>query len=247
MIGLFGSGEFEPWAEPVDRMLIEAAGGRSDRVLIIPTASAPEGDEVFDRWGKMGIDHYRKIGASPEVVPLKTRDDASRKDIVETVEGAALIFFSGGNPGYAAEVLRGTPFWDGVVSAIRDGASFGGCSAGAAMLGGVAPLVTSDAIAGNFADMVWVEGLRVYPHLLIGAHWDALDGFVPGLRDFIIGSVPQDSMMFAVDENTAAVGNRGRWKVYGVGGATVIEPGGAIRTYKTGDSFELGHSQEVLD
>jgi hypothetical protein len=39
---LLGTGEFQPWSEPVDRRLVEEADG-DGRVLILPTASAPEG------------------------------------------------------------------------------------------------------------------------------------------------------------------------------------------------------------
>src|SRR2546422_11056366 len=63
--GLFGSGEFLPWAEPVDRWLASSGGGRGGRVLVLPTASAPEGDDVFGRWGSMGVSHYRKLGLEP--------------------------------------------------------------------------------------------------------------------------------------------------------------------------------------
>lgn len=247
MIGLFGSGEFEEWAEPVDRLLLDSAANSSGRVLILPTASAPEGDEVFDRWGAMGTDHYRRIGATPEVVPLKTREDAFSSEIAGRVEGAGLIFFSGGNPGYAAKVLKGTPFWKAVVRAIRSGTSFGGCSAGAGMLGAIAPDVTSDVVAGNFEATIWLEGLKLYPQLFVGAHWDALETFVPGLTDYVIRSIPPDCCLLAVDENTAVVGIGGRWTVHGRGAATVIQPGGALRSFHTNESFELSEAREVLE
>lgn len=246
MIGLLGSGEFQQWAEPVDRLLIESVSNRSNRVLILPTASAPEGDEVFDRWGTMGKEHYSKIGAEPEVVPLKTREDAFRDDIVERVNGAGLIFFSGGNPGYAANVLRESPFWLAVLRAVREGASFGGCSAGAGMLGATAPDVTSDVVA-NFRKMLWVEGLRLYPRLVIGAHWDALDSYVPGLTEFLVGLIPDGQILLAVDEDTAILGSGGRWTVYGRGRASVIRPGGALESFESGSSFKLAEASEVIE
>src|SRR5882672_8309675 len=73
--GLFGSGEFLPWAEPVDRWLASSGTGRGGRVLVVPAASAHEGDEVFRRWGSMVLSHYRKLGLEPTVVELKVRED----------------------------------------------------------------------------------------------------------------------------------------------------------------------------
>lgn len=233
------------WAEPVDRLLLDSATNGSERVLVLPTASAPEGDDVFDRWGRLGIDHYRKIGAAPEVVPVKTREDAERRDLAARVEDAGLIFFSGGNPGYAVKVLKGTRFWSSVLQAVRDGTSLGGCSAGAGMLGAIAPDVTSESVAGMSKQM-WLEGLLVYPKLLIGAHWDALDGYMPGLKDFIVESIPPGATMLAIDEDTAVVGREGRWTVHGRGGASVILPGGSTQVFSSGSKFDLAESQEEI-
>ena len=61
LFALLGSGEFEPWTEEVDRWLLERTTG-SGRVLILPTASAPEGDAIFNQWGDMGLEHYGSWG-----------------------------------------------------------------------------------------------------------------------------------------------------------------------------------------
>lgn len=246
MIGLFGSGEFERWAEPADRILLDSAASSSDRVLILPTASAPEGDEVFDEWGRKGIAHYRSIGATPEVVPLKTRKDAHRPDLVDRVEGAGLVFFSGGNPGYLAKVLETTPFWSAVLAAVESGTSLAGCSAGATMLGALAPDVTSDTLADRLSEMVWRDALKLYPKLLIGAHWDALDTYVPGLKKFVIGSIPEGCVLLGIDESTGVLGMQGRWTVHGRGQASIIEVGGESRNFGPGETFELPESVEVL-
>ena len=39
-----------------------AAPSGDGSVAILPTASATEGDDVFDRWGAMGLDHYAEAG-----------------------------------------------------------------------------------------------------------------------------------------------------------------------------------------
>src|SRR5205085_10219310 len=57
IVELLGSGEFEPWARPVDSWCAERATAPSERVLIVPTAAAPEGEDVFQRWAQMGIEH----------------------------------------------------------------------------------------------------------------------------------------------------------------------------------------------
>lgn len=54
---LLGSGEFEPWAHDVEALALGGAVGDGS-VAILPTASAPDGDAVFDRWARMGLEHF---------------------------------------------------------------------------------------------------------------------------------------------------------------------------------------------
>ena len=186
---LLGSGEFEAWTEEADRWLLEravAAGAGNGSVLILPAASAPEGDQVFDRWADMGMTHYRALGIPAEVVPIKNRDDADRPELVGKLEGASMAFFSGGNPGYLADVLIGSAFWKALLQAMERGLAYAGCSAGIACLGDVAPDSTSnDPTSAHF----WRPGLGLFPKLFFGPHWDALDVYVPGLRASIVAAI----------------------------------------------------------
>jgi cyanophycinase len=225
VFALFGSGEFLPWAREVDRWAAEQATAGSDRVLILPTASAPEGDDVFNRWAGMGAEHFAALGLTPEVLPLKTREDAFRAEIVDEVADARYVFFSGGNPGYLAETLRETPFWEALRDALAHGTAFGGCSAGASAVGSIAPDVTSSTI--NLDDLRWVPGLPLFTRASIPTHFDAVDTFFPGLRRFIIDARPADNVLFGIDEDTAACGDGTTWTVHGNRAVTIVgEDGG---------------------
>src|SRR5436309_391406 len=137
-MALLGSGEFEPWTEPVDRWLLDRASGDGS-VLILPTASAPEGNQVFDMWANMGLAHYNRLGIPAEVVPLKTHEDADRPDVVSRLETASMAYFSGGNPAHLAAVLDGSAFWIALMDAMGRGLAYTGCSAGISCLGEQAP------------------------------------------------------------------------------------------------------------
>jgi cyanophycinase len=128
--GLLGSGEFEPWAAEVDRWLLDHARTGSGRVLVVPVASAPEGDEVFDGWAQRGLAHYAALGVPAEVVPIKTREDADQRAFADAIDGASVVFFSGGNPAYLAAALRETRFLEALLEAMDRGLAYGGCSAG---------------------------------------------------------------------------------------------------------------------
>lgn len=221
---LLGSGEFLPWARDIDGWAAQEATAPSDRALILPTASAPEGDDVFNNWAGMGAEHFTAIGLQPQVLPLKTRDDAFRAEIVDEVPDARYIFFSGGNPGYLAETLRDTPFWEAVLDALAHGTAFGGCSAGATAVGSVAPDVTSATIDIN--DLRWVPGLPLFTTASIPTHFDAVDTFFPGLRQLVIESTPAGNVMFAIDEDTAACGDGTTWTVRGSRAVTIVDADG---------------------
>jgi cyanophycinase len=218
--GLLGSGEFEPWSADVDRRMLADATG-DGRVLILPTASAKEGDTIFDGWGSMGMKHFDSIGIPAEVVPIKTRQDAGRPELVAKVTEASAVYFSGGNPAYLAATLTGTPFWAEVLRAKERGQAYIGCSAGVACLGDKAP----DSDAERFRDGFWEPGLGVFHGVWFGPHWDALEGFVPGLSDFIVSSVPRGETLFAIDERTAAMGDGSDWSVVGLAGVHVYRDG----------------------
>jgi cyanophycinase len=230
---LLGSGEFEPWTEPVDRLMLERSSNPGGPVLVLPTASAPEGDAVFDQWANLGLRHYTRLGIPAEAVPLKTRQDGANPDLVGLVASASMLYFSGGNPAYLARTLRDTPFWAAVLDAIEAGVGYAGCSAGVACLGERA----LDSSVEAFDELVWDWGLGLFPGCTFGPHWDMLDTYVPGLAALILAATPPDGLLFAIDERTAVHGDGSRWAVHGAGRAR-LHTAGAWTTFAAGESFE---------
>jgi cyanophycinase-like exopeptidase len=233
-IALLGAGEFDPWTASVDRWLVGRDAAPGDRVLVLPTASAAEGDDVFDMWARKGLEHYATLGIQAEVLPLKTREDAARPELVSALDDAAVAYFSGGNPAYLSSVLSGSPFWEALLAAMDRGMAYAGCSAGVACLGDIAP----DSARAEFDEELWQPGLRLFPGYWFGPHWDALDGFAPGLTDFIVSSVPEGATLVGIDENTAMIGDGSAWSVAGVGGVHVMTGRDWIH-HEAGGAFEL--------
>jgi cyanophycinase len=232
LAALLGSGEFEPWAEAVDAWLLERAQPSPGKVLVLPTASAPEGEHVFNRWAEMGLQHYARLGVPAEVVPLHTRADAERPEVVRMLEDASLAFFSGGNPAYLAGTLAGTPFWDALREKLAQGLAYGGCSAGVACLGERAP----DSAIRQLGPDRWQPGLGLFPRILFGPHWDRVNTYRPGLREFIISSLPPGCTLVGVDERTALVGDGHAWTVMGSSGVHLLRSG-TWRDYQAGESI----------
>ncbi len=225
---LMGSGEFEPWSEEVERAAI---GGRTGHIAILPTASASEGDEVFERWGRMGLEHYRAMGLEARLVPVKRREDAEREDLARELEGAAMVFFSGGKPQRLAEAIFGTRVWDTLMRALDDGTVFAGCSAGAMVAS-----QSREQRRERGVEVGWTFGLGLVPSVSFGVHWDKVR-FIPGVRPFVMSRRPRGTTFVGIDERTAILGDGVRWRVFGRGGAMVRDARGT-RVHRAGEGFE---------
>ena len=229
---LLGSGEFEPWSEEVDRWVLGRAAG-DGRVLILPTASAREGDEVFDSWANKGLGHFGALGVPAEVVPIKAREDAERPELVGRLDGASAVYFSGGNPYYLASVLLETAFYRELTARLTAGLGYLGCSAGVACLAEM----TFDSDTDDF-EHVFKPGLGLARSVLFGPHWDIVDTWIPGATDFIVNAVPEGHVFVGIDEDTAIAGDGRAWQVFGRQ-AVHVRRGGAWERYVAGDAVDL--------
>jgi cyanophycinase len=229
-----GAGEFEPWSEVVDRWVLERADG-DGRVLILPTASAPEGDEVFAGWARRGLEHYARVGVPAEVVPVKTREDAERPEYVEAVTSASAVYFSGGNPYHLASVLRGSALCRAMMERLDDGLGFVGCSAGVACL---TETTYDTAVEDLTSAEVWKPGLSYVRGVLFAPHWDVVETWFPGAQAFIAASVHPGQMLVAIDEGTAMLGDGAAWTVVGRSGVHLLRDGEWTHVH-AGDGFEL--------
>ncbi len=182
--------------------------GRMPRYVQIPTAAAPEGEASLARWVALGVEQAARIGV--EAVSLVVRDRAEADDpaLAGLVDGAGLIYLSGGSPPYCAATLRGTRVWDAVLTAWRGGAALAGCSAGAMSLTSWVPDLRHPT---RSADV----GLGVVPDVRVIPHFDRLLGWLPDLVSRYLVRVPDGTGVVGVDEDTAVVWDGAAWTVSG--------------------------------
>src|SRR5512133_1138539 len=98
LIALVGSGEYLPVMEEVDRHLLESlhVSGRNPCVVCLPAAAGKEGDQSVNRWSNMGIQHFERLGADVTALRIINRESANNEEYASVLEGADLIYFSGG-------------------------------------------------------------------------------------------------------------------------------------------------------
>jgi cyanophycinase len=163
------------------------------------------------------------------LVPIKSRDDAHREDLVASVEAASMIYFSGGKPSRLAEVLRGSPLLAAIRRALDRGAVYAGCSAGAMVASRVRD-------AQGRRGTSWLFGLGLVPNVSFGVHWDRA-ARIPGAQWWMTSRLPDDTWFIGIDEKTAILGDGVRWAVHGLGRVTLRGPGHDA-SYAAGDTFE---------
>src|SRR5258708_38250732 len=102
LIALVGAGEYLPVMNDVDRYLLDSVqvNGRAPRVVCLPTAAGPEGDDVIQRWSGMGMKHFQNLGADVQALRIIDRASADDPQFESALVSADLIYFSGGNPLY---------------------------------------------------------------------------------------------------------------------------------------------------
>ena len=230
-LALVGAGEFLESMSGVDRQLLDRAGGRN--VVVLPTASAPDGVGVPERWITMGVDHFTRLGAQADGILALDRaacDDAANAD---RVRAANLIYFSGGKPDYLRSTLDGTALWAAVREVFDRGGVLAGCSAGAMILGGYVPEFSMK--AGLPWINRWQASFALVPDAIIMPHYDEFPEVVVSL---MFGRRPPGTYLIGIDGHTALVGVDHTWRVSGAGRVTVRR-GRDKQRYTAGQTVSL--------
>ncbi len=220
-----------------DRGLLQATGRPRPRVVILPTASAPDGDAVFRRWAEMGTEHFAALGA--EVEPVLVRDMAGGHDaaVLQAVGEADLVYLSGGHPRHLVDVLLGSPLGAALATASARGAIIAGCSAGAmALVGRTMDLRSIPRLRLPLPFPIrWRMGLALVEGVAVLPHYNA---WPEPLSAAVALQAPRGCAVIGIDENTAAIWRRGTWQVRGRGRVTVWR-GRHRERFRKGDVFRL--------
>jgi cyanophycinase len=215
-----------------DAGLLAATGRPRPRVAILPTASAPDGEEVFQRWAAMGVTHFGELGAEVEPVLVRDRCEADDAAAAQAVGEADLIYLSGGKPAYLMQVLDGSAVGAAICAAHQRGAVLAGCSAGAMVLAGHA----FDFRLGLLPWLLrWRAGLGFVPGASVVPHYDA---WPEPMCALIALQAPRGSVVLGIDDGTAVVGRDGAWQVHGRSRVTVWR-GRRRDRYRAGETFRL--------
>jgi cyanophycinase len=214
MLALVGSGEYLSPMEPVDRELL-ARLDVSPRVACLPTAAGREGPERVGYWSRLGVEHFTRLGARAEAVPVIDRASADDPALAKQVAAADFVYLSGGKPDYLYRTLAGSRTWEAILSVLAKGGLLAGCSAGAMVMG-----------ERFFGFPGWNAGFNLAPGITVIPHFDEIPAAMIGPVRLLAG---KELIVAGIEGNTALVGNASRYEVLGSGGVTLWSDAGKTR------------------
>jgi cyanophycinase len=215
-VALVGGNEFRRECDPMDRALLALMGGAGTSVVVLPTAATNENPYVA---GENGIRHFRRLGAAADKLLIDDRASANDKALAAQLEQFRVVYFTGGDPVYLLETMRGSQAWEAVCAVHARGGLVAGSSAGAMALGG--RMWRFDG---------WAPGLGLVPYVAVLPHhatmatrWNA---------QHLAATLPAGVTLVGIDEATALLLPEGR--VLGVGAVTTYGRAGT-RVYSEGE------------
>ena len=214
MLALVGSGEYLPAIEPLDRELIGRLREPA-RVVCLPTAAGTEGAERIAYWSRLGVEHFSRLGAQVEALPIVDRASAGHAGLAHVIAGANFVYLSGGKPDYLYRTLTGSLAWDAILVVLAAGGVLAGCSAGAMILG-----------EKFFGFPGWKKGFNFLPGMTVIPHYDEIPEAMLAPIHLVAG---KDLTVLGIDGNTALVRNGEDYEVLGHGGVTVWNRTGKVR------------------
>ena len=223
---LEGGCEFQGKMEEPDRKALALAGGQNAKVVVIPTAAAP--DNNSERAGNIASEWFRILGARNILaLPIIDKESANDPKLSAELDHADLIYILGGFPGYLEYTLKDTRCLDALLLAYEKGAIIAGSSAGAMILCEWYFDPTVKEIKKGFG--VLKDVILIPHHDTFGQSWHSL------YFDKI-----SDIRCIGIDEQTGMINqaDRHQWTVYGKGEITLYLKT-SMATYRTGQSFRF--------
>jgi cyanophycinase len=219
--------ELKPGNEPQDRVLVETAG--EGPAFVLATAAARHRPHLVVRNAEAW---FGSLGLEVEELPATSRAAVRSPANLHRARSGRCFYLVGGDPGLVPKTLSGSPLWEAVLGAWRDGAALAGSSAGAMALGSwtlIRGRYRGDARRRYAEALDVVRGIAVLPHFdTFGHRW---------LPSATAAMPREDVVLVGVDERSAAVWHEGVWRAMGDGSVTVIA-GGRTERFDAGETIE---------
>jgi cyanophycinase-like exopeptidase len=199
-LALVGSGEYLPVMSELENLLLQNAItlGKANNYVQIPTAAGQEDPSRLAFWKTLGGEQADLLDTEQIFLPIYDREAAMNREYAAQIADAGLIYLSGGDPGYLARTLYGTPVWEAIELAWEQGSSLAGCSAGAMAMGNHVPNFFHPKEEGT-------TGLGLIGEIRTIPHYDKFFRWIPDRAARLLLTAPDGTKVIGIDECTALV------------------------------------------
>jgi cyanophycinase len=177
--------------------LVEMAGGKGARIIVCSSPSeSPE--EKVDTYGEL----FEKIGVAEVIpAPITDRHQAEDPELLEALQRATAVFFTGGDQLRLTALIAGTAFCETIRSRLYgDGLVVAGTSAGAAAMSSVMLIAGANAGTVRRQDVDLAPGLGYWRDTVVDTHFNQR-GRVSRLMTIFAHN--PNVLGIGIDENTA--------------------------------------------
>jgi cyanophycinase len=216
------------------RELVRLAGAAKARIVVLTVAS-----EAPTEVGELYREVFQRLGARQvQVLDVRQRDQANDPALLEAIEKATAVFFTGGEQMRITNLLGGTPADRMLRHRHEQGMVLGGTSAGAAMMSGTMIVQGLSEATPRVGNVKIGPGMEFLHGVMIDQHFGQR-----GRSGRLLTALAQypHQLGIGIDENTALVVRGDEFEVIGCGAVTVFDAGDA--TYN--DVLERQESQHV--
>ncbi|WP_439631425.1 cyanophycinase [Gemmata sp.] len=199
-------------------ILREVAGRAGGKRVVVVTTASEEPDDLMEVYTKA----FGDLGVKDVVqVHQNNREDGLSEEAAEPLKRAGAVFFTGGDQLRLTSQLGDTPVFQAIQKVYQDGGVVAGTSAGASALSDtmlVSGESGSSPRAGDANRMA--PGFGLVEGLVIDQHFAER-----GRTGRLLAAIAQNpkSLGLGIDEDTAVVVERQRFKVVGSGGVYVFD------------------------
>ncbi len=205
-------------------ILREIAGRVQGGRLVLATVASHVREGYFDMYE--AAFHGLGVGELVELY-IEHRTDASSPETLALFDGAAGLFFTGGDQMRIASQVKDTPVEQRLKALLSEGGLVAGTSAGAAAMSQT--MLAKGPSNGSYhvGDLHMAPGLGLIDHVILDQHFAER-----GRIGRLLGAVAQDPgcLGVGIDEDTALIIEDGCFRVIGSGGVYVVDAHGVTHS-----------------
>lgn len=174
-------------------------------------------EKAFKRLGVKKLDHLH----------LERAEHARRAEALEILDGASVVFFTGGDQLKITTKIGGTPIADRLLEIHKSGGVIAGTSAGASMMGETMLVGGENQESHKIGNWMMAPGMALIKETIIDQHF-AQRGRIGRL----LGAVALNPgiLGIGIDEDTAIIVREGRFDVLGTNAVYVVDGRGVSYT-----------------